>query len=113
MTYKKILQQRAKKNVSTKAIKKFSLFDIIEAPLVTEKTHKQQESQNKYCFKIHKDANKNDVKEAIKALYKVTPEKINVVNVVFKSRNKRKLVRSAYKKAIVTLWDKEKIELGS
>jgi hypothetical protein len=31
--------------------------------------------------------------------------------VVFKGRNQRKLVRKAYKKAIVTLPKKEKIEL--
>ena len=80
MTFKKILQQRAKKSVATKAIKKFSPYDILLAPMVTEKTYKQQESVNKYYFKVHADANKNDVKEAILYLYKVTPLKINVVN---------------------------------
>lgn len=113
MTYKKILQTRAKKTASTKAVKKFSLYGIISAPLVTEKTHKQQESENKYCFKVHTDANKNDVKEAVQQIYKVTPEKINIVNVCFKGRNNRKLVRWAYKKAIVTLGKKDKIEMGS
>jgi ribosomal protein L23 len=46
-------------------------------------------------------------------LYKVHPQGINIVNVVYKWRNQRKLVRKAYKKAIVTLDKKEKIELGS
>lgn len=103
MTYTKTLQQRAKKTASTKAVKKFSLYGIILAPIVTEKTHKQQESENKYCFKVHADANKNDIKEAVQQLYKVTPEKINMVNVCFKGRNNKKLVRRAYKKAVVTL----------
>jgi len=84
MTFKKILQQRAKKNVATKAIKKFSPYDIIVAPMVTEKTYKQQESVNKYYFKVHKDSNKNDIRDAVIYLYKVTPLKINVVNVSFK-----------------------------
>jgi hypothetical protein len=34
-----------------------------------------------------------------------------MINVVFKWRNQRKLVRRAYKKAIVTLDKKDKIEL--
>jgi len=113
MTYKKILQQRAKKTSSTKAVKKFSLYGIILAPIITEKTHQQQESENKYCFKVHSDANKNDVKEAVQYLYKITPEKINIVNVCFKWRNNRKLVRWAYKKAVVTLSKNDKIEVGS
>lgn len=93
MTYKKTLQNRAKKTTSTKAVKRFSLYGIILSPLITEKTHKQQESENKYCFRVHVDANKNDVKEAVQHIYKVTPEKINIVNVCFKGRNNRKLVR--------------------
>ncbi|PJA49103.1 MAG: 50S ribosomal protein L23 [candidate division SR1 bacterium CG_4_9_14_3_um_filter_40_9] len=113
MTYTQILQKRAKKTASTKAVKKFSLYDIILSPLITEKTHKQQESENKYYFRAHTDANKNDIREAVQHLYKVTPKKINIVNVCFKGRNNRKLVRGAYKKAIVTLGKKDKIELGS
>jgi ribosomal protein L23 len=46
-------------------------------------------------------------------LYKVHPEHINIINVVYKWRSQRKLVRKVYKKAIVTLPKKEKIELGS
>lgn len=113
MTFKQILQARAKKNTTGKVIKKLSPYGVIVAPLVTEKTHKQQEATNKYSFKIHKDANKNDVKQAIVLLYNVTPEGVNIINVVFKGRNNRKLVRKSYKKAIVTLGKKDKIELGS
>lgn len=113
MTFKQILQARAKKNSTGKIIQKISPYDVILAPLVTEKTHKLQEASNKYSFKIHKDANKNDVKQALDFLYKVHPEHINIINVVYKWRSQRKLVRKVYKKAIVTLPKKEKIELGS
>jgi len=113
MTFKNILQARAKKNTTAKVIKKLSPYGVILSPLVTEKTHKQQESANKYSFKVHKDANKNDVKQAVEFLYKVHPEWVNIVKVVYKWRNQRKVVRKAYKKAIVTLPEKEKIELGS
>lgn len=111
MTFKQILQSRAKKTVETKALKKFSPYDIIVAPLMTEKSHKAQADDNKYSFKVHTDANKNDVKQAIEFLYKVTPKNINIVSVVFKGRSSKKLVRKAYKKAIVTIGKKEKLEV--
>ena len=111
MTFKQILQARAKKNATGKVIKKVSPFGVILSPIVTEKTHKQQESANKYSFKIHKDANKSDVKQAIEFLYKVHPEGVNVVSVVDKGRSQRKMVRKSYKKAIVTLSKNDKIEL--
>jgi ribosomal protein L23 len=41
----------------------------------------------------------------------VDPESVNIVNVVSKNRSQRGLVRKAYKKAIVTLATKDKIEL--
>ncbi|MFA5747921.1 MAG: 50S ribosomal protein L23 [Candidatus Absconditabacterales bacterium] len=112
MTFRQKLQVRAKKNVRAKVIKKFSPYEIILSPIVTEKTHKQQEI-HKYCFKIHNEANKNDVKEALQYIYKITPLAINMVNVVYKSRNQKKLNRKAYKKALVTLDKKDKIEVGS
>lgn len=111
MTFKKILQARAKKNTAIKAIKKFSPYEIIVSPLFTEKTHKQQET-NKYTFKIHKEANKNDVIKALQFLYKVTPLKVNIINVVSKGRSNRKLVKKGFKKAIATLSKKDKIEIG-
>lgn len=113
MTFKQILQARAKKNTATKVIQKVSPYGVILAPLITEKTNNQQEKYNTYSFKVHKDANKNDVKQAVEFLYKVNPLSVRMINVVYKGRNQRKLVRKAYKKAIITLPKKEKIELGS
>lgn len=112
MTFKEKLQRRARKSVAQKALVKFSPYDIILAPVLTEKTYKQQETANKYVFKVHSDANKNDIDAAIQYLYKVTPLKINVVNTAFKGRERRKLVKRAFKKAIVTLGEKEKIDFA-
>ncbi|MDR0282452.1 MAG: 50S ribosomal protein L23 [Candidatus Peribacteria bacterium] len=52
MTFKQKLQRRAIKNTTTRALKTFSPYDIILAPLLTEKTHKDQET-HKYTFKVH------------------------------------------------------------
>ncbi len=111
MTYKQKLQQRAIKNQRWNAISKFGPFEIILSPVVTEKSYKDQESYNKYSFKIHKDANRTDVKKAIKYIFNVEPTKVNIVNVVFKWRMQRKLVRRSYKKAIITLNKKDKINI--
>jgi len=113
MTYKQILQARAKKNSSPRVINKVSAYGVILGPVMTEKSHKAQESWNKYTFKVHKDANKNDVKLAIKYIYNVDVVKINIVNSKYKRRQQRGLVRRAFKKAVVTLGKKDKIERGN
>ena len=113
MSFKQILKARAKKQTATSAIDKFSPYDIILAPIVTEKAHAGQESNNKYCFKVHKSANKNDVRQAIKYLYNVEPIKINIANYKPKLRMQRWTVRKAYKRVVITLGKKDKIEVGS
>jgi len=113
MTFRKKLQQRAKKNKATKVLGRFSPYQVILAPLMTEKSHKEQEQGNKYTFKVHKDANKNDVKQAISYLYNVDPVKINITNTKNKYRQKRGLVKKKFKKAIITLAPKQKIEIGT
>ena len=113
MTFRQKLQKRAKKNQKAKVIHKFSPYDIIVSPIITEKSHKQQNDNNKYSFKIHNDANKNDVKQAIQYLYKITPLAVNIIHSPYKWRTQRKLVRKDFKKAIITLDKKDKIEMWS
>ncbi len=68
---------------------------------------------NKYLFRVAKDANKIEVKKAIEELYKVKVDSVNMMNVP----GKRKRVRykegmtSTWKKAIVTLKPESKIEV--
>ncbi len=112
MTFTQILQKRAKKQTAVKALKTLTPHDVLLAPIVTEKTYKQQEIANVYAFKVHSDANRNDVKVAIATLYKVSPLSVRIVCVPYKGRQQRKLVRRAYKKAIITLDKKDKIEVG-
>lgn len=79
-------------------------YRVIVKPLVTEKTAVLQ-SQNQYTFVVATWANKINVKEAVQALYGVTPLSVNLVNVqghrmrFGQSAGKR----SDYKKAIITL----------
>ena len=86
--------------------------DILIKPVISEKTTELSE-MNKYVFQIPMKANKLMVKQAVKALFGVQPEKINIIRV----RGKRRRIRyqfgntAAWKKAIVTLKDGDKIDI--
>ena len=112
MTFREIRQKRAKKQLAVKVLDYLPPHAVLIAPIVTEKTYKQQEDANVYAFKVHSDANKNDIKKAIVLLYNVSPVSVCVSRVPYKGRMQRKLVRRAYKKATITLDKKDKIEVG-
>jgi large subunit ribosomal protein L23 len=88
--------------------------DIILRPRITEKSGIMSEALNVYTFEVSKNATKQTVAKAIKALYKVTPEKVRVVNLPAKNivvRGK-KGTQSAVKKALVYLKKGDKINLA-
>ena len=86
--------------------------DILIKPVISEKTTELSE-MNKYVFQIPMKANKLMVKQAVKELFGVQPDKINIIRV----RGKRRRIRyqfgntAAWKKAIVTLKDGDKIDI--
>lgn len=78
---------------------------VLKHPRVTEKATLMSES-GVYVFDVSSRATKADVAEAIKALYKVTPRKINMVKVPSKKVRMRRQqnkygVKSGGKKAYV------------
>jgi large subunit ribosomal protein L23 len=87
--------------------------DIIIRPRITEKSGIMSENSSVYTFEVRKNANKPMIAQAIKALYKVTPTKVRIVNLPAK----RVLVRgkrgtsNGVKKAMVYLKKGEKINL--
>lgn len=88
-----------------------SIASSIIRPRVTEKSGLQSQG-GAYTFEVAKSANKNTVKNAVVAMYKVTPIKVNVINVPAKSvfvRGRKGQV-SGFRKAIVTLKKGDKIE---
>jgi large subunit ribosomal protein L23 len=56
-----------------------NLSGILAKPHFTEKTVKLGEA-NVYTFEVKRDATKFQVRDAVKALYNVTPVKVNIVN---------------------------------
>jgi large subunit ribosomal protein L23 len=89
--------------------------DVLLRPRITEKAANMT-AQNVYTFDIRTDATKKDVALAVKMLYKVTPIKVNVVNVKGKKvamRRKRGFgVTSATRKALVYLKKGEEIQFA-
>lgn len=90
---------------------KLLAHDIIVRPIVTEKSSRMME-ENKYTFEVHPQANKIEVKKAVEAVFKVKVEKVHTLKV--RSKPKRMGVflgkSRAWKKAIVTLAEGERIE---
>jgi len=83
-------------------------------PMISEAVMNAQEL-GKYTFQVRRSATKNEVALAIEALYKVSVEKVNMMN--YKPASKffrgKKGSTKGYKKAIITLVKGDKIELFS
>jgi len=87
--------------------------EIIKRPIITERTSDLMAKDNKYTFAVDKKANKTEVKYAIKELFKVEVDKVNIMNVRPKRRKVGKYegLKPGYKKAIVKLAAGSSIEL--
>ena len=83
--------------------------DIIERPLLTEKSTDQAE-ENKFHFRVKLDANKIEIKNAIQHIYSSQGVRVLAVNTLrVKGKKKRAMARGGkpgysvnWKKAIVT-----------
>ncbi len=54
-------------------------FDVIKMPVVSEKTMKLIEEENKLVFLIDRKATKTDVKNAVKELFDVEVKELNTL----------------------------------
>ena len=93
-------------------MEKIHLYDKILSPLLTEKSTNLS-GLNKIVFKVHKNANKKNIKKNIEKIFKVNVTKVNIIN----KQNRTKLTRgrkvkiSGFKKAIITLKKGQSIDL--
>ena len=92
---------------------KLAPHDILVRPLLTEKITAMRESANKLGFLVRRDANRIQVKHAVETALKVRVKKVNLLNVLGKTKRLGRFVgkRSDWKKAIVTLKEGEKVDL--
>jgi large subunit ribosomal protein L23 len=88
------------------------IYEVIQRPLVTEKSTTLQ-TIGKYAFEVKKEANKNQIKEAVEKAFKVKVTAVNVINETGENKRVgRRLINTpSRKKAIVTLRAGDKIQL--
>jgi len=89
-----------------------SLFAVLRAPKVSEKTARLAES-NQYVFEVAKTATKGDVKAAIEHLFNVKVLAVNVANIKGKSKSFRQRAgrRSDKRKAYVRLAEGQTLDV--
>lgn len=87
-------------------------YSVILGPVISEKGTDLTQRQNKMLFKVDSRANKIEIRKAIEELYPVKVVQVNTVWVKSKPKRLRYQLgkTSAWKKAIVTLKEGDKIE---
>ncbi|WP_372808554.1 50S ribosomal protein L23 [Pontiella sp.] len=88
--------------------------DIIKKVLLTEKGTMLSELQNKYLFKVAKDANKVEIKRAVEELFNVRVMAVNTMCRKGKKKRQRTAhfgTTAAWKRAVVTLHAEDRINL--
>ena len=91
---------------------RLEMYDIILAPVVTEKSNRISE-QNQVTFKVRKDATKPQIKSAVEGLFGVKVTGVNTLVQKGKMKRFRGRIghRSDVKKAIVTLAEGQSIDV--
>ncbi|MDY6064879.1 MAG: 50S ribosomal protein L23 [Finegoldia sp.] len=81
-----------------------SVYDVIIKPIITEDAMDKME-ERKYVFKVAKDANKIEIRDAVEKIFKVKVAKVNTMNMTGKTKRMGRTSgkRPDWKKAIVTL----------
>ncbi len=88
-------------------------YDIILAPVVSEKSYDLIEEQNTYTFEVDPRSNKEEIRDAVEEVFGVSVVRVNTMN------RKGKVKRTGYKlgkrkdvkRAVVTLVEGDSIDL--
>jgi large subunit ribosomal protein L23 len=86
--------------------------DVILSPIVSEKSYALIEN-NAYTFRVHPQANKTEIRQAVEAIWNVKVVGVNTINRKGKVKRFRftKGKRIDTKRAIVKLAEGDKIEI--
>jgi large subunit ribosomal protein L23 len=85
---------------------------IVVAPVVSEKSYAGI-AEGRYTFKVHPDAHRTQVRQAVEELFEVHVDRVNIVKVQPKPKRRGmfKGTRPGWKKAIVQVREGETIEI--
>lgn len=87
-------------------------YDIIKMPLLSEKSDRIKEKENKIVLVVDRRANKIEVKKAVEKMFKVKVLDVNMINMRGKVKRlgMREGKRPDWKKAIATLAPGQKVD---
>jgi large subunit ribosomal protein L23 len=85
---------------------------VLVAPVVSEKSYSQIDEQ-RYTFKVHPDAHRTQIRQAVEELFDVHVVKVNVAHVKPKPKRRGTQTgrRQGWKKATVQIREGETIEI--
>ncbi len=88
-------------------------YQVIKAPVVTEKATDDQLKRNAYTFRVPITANKVEIREAVQKLFNVKVVSVNTLRVTPKTRRRGWVAGQTpdWKKAMVALRDGDTIEI--
>lgn len=80
-------------------------YEIIKAPLDTEKTNLQKELDNKVSFEVDPRANRVEIRKAVEQIFDIKVKSVRTMHVKGKVKRRGRILgqRKNWKKAIVTL----------
>ena len=86
--------------------------EILLRPIVTEKSMIARESSNQFVFKVHPDASKLDIANAVEKAFSVKVLEVRTINVLGKKKRRGRIMgkRADWKKALVRLAEGETIK---
>ena len=86
--------------------------EILLAPVVSEKSYSSLPDR-KYTFKVHQDAHKTQIRQAVEQLFDVQVESVKVLKVQPKPKRRGLFrgMRPGWKKAVVQLKEGHEIEI--
>ena len=94
-------------------------MEVLIRPIITEKMTRLGEKLNRYGFIVERKANKIEIRKAVEKMYGVVVKDVNTMVIPGKVRSRytktgaTKGMKSAYKKAIITLNEGETIDFYS
>ncbi len=85
---------------------------VIIRPVVSEKSYVLS-AADRYTFRVHPDAHKTQIRQAIEELFEVKVRRVNVIKVAAKPKRRGlyRGVRPGWKKAVVQLRAGDTIEI--
>jgi len=89
-----------------------TLTEVIRRPIISEKSTAHAEVAGRYAFEVSVKANKQEIKDAVQALFnvKVCDVRTMIVHGKVKRVGRFETKKSNWKKALVTLAEGQKID---